>query len=88
MVREVEALDFLAFVRRILRAGGRRVGNDGDEFELGELVAMHDELDEAIAHAVDLHRSRGKSWTSIGDSLGISRQAAQQKYGRPSHAAP
>ncbi|MDH6181803.1 hypothetical protein M2152_001985 [Microbacteriaceae bacterium SG_E_30_P1] len=81
MAREVDSLQFLGFVGRIIRAGGIRVGNDGDEFELAELVAMHDTIDEAIAHAVDLHRSRGKSWTSIGDSLGISRQAAQQRFG-------
>ncbi len=81
MAREVDSMQFLAFVGRIIRAGGIRVGNAGDEFELAELVAMHDVIDEAIAHAVDLQRGRGKSWTSIGESLGISRQAAQQRFG-------
>ena len=81
MARERDALQFLAFVRRVIRAGGIRVGNEGDEFELGELVAMREVLEETIAEAVHLQRANGKSWTSIGDSLNITRQGARQRYG-------
>jgi len=80
MARERDALQYLGFVERIVRAGGRRVGL-ADEFELAELVALHDVVDEAIAQAIVGQRAHGKSWTDIGDALGISRQAARQRWG-------
>jgi hypothetical protein len=30
--------------------------------------------------AVDLHRQLGTTWTGIGEQLGISKQAAQQRF--------
>jgi hypothetical protein len=46
------------------------------------LRAMSDqqrELDEAVAAA----RANGRSWAEIGLVLGISRQAARERYGQP-----
>ena len=40
-----------------------------------------EEIDEAIGRTVTEARAAGRSWSQIGDSLGISKQAAQQKYG-------
>jgi hypothetical protein len=79
----VETLPFLDAVRRMIRAAGRRVG-DADEFELAELVALREDLDAAIEAAVIGQRTgaASRSWAQIGDALGISRQAAQQRYGR------
>jgi hypothetical protein len=34
-----------------------------------------------VVHAVSAARSAGVSWTKIGDTLGTSAQAAQQRYG-------
>lgn len=39
-----------------------------------EVVAF--EIDEAVTRA----RQAGRSWSSIGDALGITRQAAHQRY--------
>ena len=79
--REVETTDYLAMVRRLLRTAGQRVGN-ADEIELADLVAMRDDLEQAIADAVAIQRTWGRSWADIGRGLGTSRQAAQQHYGK------
>src|SRR5918995_4046063 len=42
--------------------------------ELGELA------DHLVGHFVDQARRSGASWTDIGRSLGVSKQAAQQRF--------
>jgi hypothetical protein len=78
----VENPEFAAFIRRILRAAGCRVG-DGDVEGLADLVALRFELDTAIADAVAGLRSPkwAYSWADIARVLGVTRQAAQQRYG-------
>ena len=80
--RQVENDEYSAFVRRILRAYARRVG-DGEVEALALMVGLADELDTAIAEAVRGLRDRGYSWAEIGARLGITRQAAQQRWGTP-----
>ena len=41
------------------------------------------ELDTAIGQAVTGLRAYGYSWADIGSRLGITRQAAQQRWGHP-----
>ncbi len=82
--REVETDEFLSFARRIVRAAGKRVG-DGDPVDLAALVAVRRELQEVEVRAVEAMRERyGYSWAEIGRDLGMTRQAAQQYYGRRS----
>lgn len=76
----VETGQFLAMLRRMLRAAAKRVG-EGDEPELAQLADLRAELDMAIGHAITAQRANGRSWADIGFALGISRQAAQQRYG-------
>jgi hypothetical protein len=73
---------YAGFARRIVRAFGKRIGA-GDVAALPELVALRDEIDEAIVKAVEELRAEpwSYSWQQIADVLGITRQAAQQKYG-------
>ena len=78
--RLVENDEYGAFVRRVLRAYSRRVG-DGDVEALGLLVGLAGEIDAAMAEAVKGLRAHGYSWAEIGARLGISRQAAQQRWG-------
>jgi hypothetical protein len=63
----------------ILRAYSRRVA-DGDIDALSVMTRLADELDDAIAQAVKGLRAQGYSWTEIGDRLGITRQAARQRW--------
>ena len=76
----VEKDDYAEFVRRILVAYARRVAS-GDVEALRHMVAMSDLLDQAITQAVKGLRAHGYSWAEIGDRLGISRQAAHQRWG-------
>ena len=78
--RLVENDEYAAFVRRILRAYSRRVA-DGDVEALVLLVGLAEEIDTAMAEAVKTLGAHGYSWAEIGARLGISRQAAQQRWG-------
>jgi len=66
--------------RMILRAHSRRVA-DGDVEALSLMTGLAGELDAAVAEAVQGLRARGYSWAEIGTRLGITRQAAQQRWG-------
>ena len=50
------------------------------------LVEARRELEELTRLAVDRAVRRGEPWSRIGPSLGVTRQAAQQRYGKPSAA--
>jgi len=78
--RQVENDEYAAFVRRILRACSRRVG-DGDIEALALMLGLAEEIDTATAGAVKGLRACGYSWAEIGSRLGITRQAAQQRWG-------
>lgn len=82
--RAVENTEYAGFVRRALAAYGRRVGV-GDLEDLRDLVALRDELERMIARTVRAVHSGddnnpGYSWTEIAAVLGVSRQAARQRY--------
>ena len=78
--RQVENDDYGAFVRRVLRGYSRRVA-DGDVEALILMTGLADELNAAIAGAVKGLRGCGYSWAEIGSRLGITRQAAHQRWG-------
>lgn len=50
-------------------------------FALMRLVDRRVKLDQAITEQVALVLAEGGSWTTVGVALGVSRQAAQQRYG-------
>jgi hypothetical protein len=78
--RVVENDEYAAFVRRAVAAYARRVAS-GDVEALRDLVGLSADLDTALVDAVKGLRAFGYSWAEIGDRLGISRQAAQQRWG-------
>ena len=58
---------------------------EGDDLgRLQTAVVVSDGLDEQadhlIGHFVDQARGAGASWTAIGQSMGVSKQAAQQRF--------
>lgn len=76
----VETMEWLGMVSRILRAAGRRVA-DADEPELVRLVALREELEDAIS--VGIHGQRRRhSWGRIANALGVRRQSAYERWGR------
>ena len=79
--RFVENDDYAAFIQRVIRAYSRRVAS-GDIDALTGMAALSGDLDDAIAEAITALRTRhGYSWADIGTRLGITRQAAQQRWG-------
>lgn len=53
------------------------------------LLEELDELRERVARveyeAIQVLRENGTTWEDIGEALGISRQAARSRFGRPRH---
>ena len=80
--RAVETNEFDAFVRRILRAYARRVAN-GDIEALRSLAQLSSDVDAVTRLAVaGLRKSPySYSWSEIADRLGVTKQAAQMRYG-------
>jgi hypothetical protein len=76
----VENDEYAAFNRRNNRAYARRVAT-GDVEALTDMVALSSLLDDAIGQAVTGLRNHGYSWADIAARLGITRQAAQQRWG-------
>jgi hypothetical protein len=78
--RLVENDEYAAFARRVLRAYARRIAT-GDVEALTLMLGLSAEIDSAICQAVTGLREFGYSWAKIGSRLGITRQAAQQRWG-------
>jgi len=78
--RVVENDDYAAFTRRVVAAQGRRIAA-GDVEGLASLIALGEDIERATATAVAGLRDFGYSWAEIASRLGISRQAAQQRWG-------
>lgn len=83
---EVENEDYAAFMRRGIRAMGRRASEDVDALVL--LKGLADECDKALRTAVQtLHDDRhymvrkGFSYGEIAQRLGVTRQAVQKRWG-------
>ncbi|HEX9032769.1 MAG TPA: hypothetical protein VF834_13080 [Streptosporangiaceae bacterium] len=72
--------EYAAFAGRILRAYSRRIAT-GDIESLAHLISLSDDINDAIQQAVTGLRAVGYSWAEIGIRLGITRQAAQQRWG-------
>jgi hypothetical protein len=77
--RVVENDEYALFLQRVIHAYSRRVAS-GDIESLPLMTALVGDLDEAINHTVRGLRACGYSWADIGLRLGITRQAAQQRW--------
>jgi hypothetical protein len=50
--------------------------------QLAAITALRHRLDELADHAALTARRQGASWVAIGDALGMTKQAAHQRWGR------
>jgi hypothetical protein len=80
----VENGEYAAFARRILRAYARRIAA-GDVDALADIIVLAADVEDVTRQAVTGLRKFGYSWAEIGLRLGVTRQAAQQRWG---HAQP
>ena len=78
--RVTENDEYAAFALRVLRGWARRVAA-GDVDAIADMAAATRELDQAIRAAVSGLRGAGYSWAEIAARLGVTRQAAQQRWG-------
>ncbi|WP_435212800.1 hypothetical protein [Streptomyces sp. bgisy034] len=71
-------------MEQLIAAAHARVGTDDELALLDAVIAVTQDLsgqaDEAVDQVVRQVRAAGHSWTVIGERLGVSRQAARQKY--------
>lgn len=82
-----EAPELGAACVRMFRALARRAG-DGELEALEQLAFLQDSLQIQLGAAVAGYREgHGFSWTDVGNVLGITRQAAQQRF-RKATTAP
>jgi hypothetical protein len=80
--REVETSAWVGMFPRLLRAWVRRAQRDGDLDALAALAHHREEVDAHLADMVAVLRAEpwSYSWQEIGDALGCSKQAAQQRW--------
>jgi hypothetical protein len=78
--RRVENDEYALFASRILRAYSCRIAS-GDIDALASFSALAEEAGELLRTAIFCLRVRGYSWADIGKRLGVTRQAAQQRWG-------
>ncbi|MCA0322315.1 MAG: hypothetical protein LCH60_07035 [Actinobacteria bacterium] len=71
--------DYIAFVRRAVRALAKRVAG-ADPEDLGEMLEVAGELDRAITASVAGLRESGYSWAEIARATGTTRQAAFARW--------
>ena len=77
----VENDEYASFIHRVQRAYSRRVAA-GVMDALADMTGLAAELDEVISQAVAGLHEAGYSWTEIAARLRVTRQAAQQRWGR------
>jgi DNA-directed RNA polymerase specialized sigma24 family protein len=78
--RHVENDEYAAFARRVLRAYSRRIAT-GDIDAITELHDLASEVETALGKAILGLHLLGYSWAEIGSRLGVTRQAAHQRWG-------
>jgi Clp amino terminal domain, pathogenicity island component len=78
MVASPVSLDTLITFVKVQRPEGSALDNLADAVAVGEHLGA--QADSLIGHFVDQARRSGASWSQIGASMGVSKQAAQQRF--------
>lgn len=66
-------------IGRMITSAGRHVAGL-DPADLARLAELRNTLDDAIGVAVTGQRDAGVFWTSIAEALGVTKEAAVQRY--------
>ena len=60
----------------------RRITEESGGTQLGALADITAAAQDALRRQLMLDRTSGRSWSEIGQDLGVTPQAAQQRFGR------
>lgn len=74
-----EAPDMAGFLKRVSKALVRRAA-EGDLETLSAIRQVQDDMAVALEAAAQAAHAAGYSWTEIGRELGMTRQAARQRF--------
>ena len=72
------SLDTLITYVKVLRPSGSPLDNLSDAVTVS--TQLSEQADSLIGHFVDQARRSGASWSQIGASMGVTKQAAQQRF--------
>jgi hypothetical protein len=72
------SLDTLITYVKVLRPSGSPLDNLSDAVRVS--TQLSEQADSLIGHFVDQARRSGASWSQIGASMGVTKQAAQQRF--------
>jgi Clp amino terminal domain, pathogenicity island component len=72
------SLDTLITYVKVQRPGGSPLDNLSDAVTVS--AQLSEQADSLIGHFVDQARRSGASWSQIGASMGVTKQAAQQRF--------
>lgn len=75
----VETDKYVGMCRRVIRSLGKRVDTEA----LAAFADLRRELELAEAASARALHAEGFSWTEIGAVMGITRQAARQRFATP-----
>jgi hypothetical protein len=78
MANSPVSLDELIFYVKTMTPGGGPLDNLSDAVSVG--ADLDDKSDALIGHFVDAARRSGASWSLIGVSMGVTKQAAQKRF--------
>jgi ATP-dependent Clp protease ATP-binding subunit ClpA len=78
MVASPVSLDTLITFVKVQRPDGSALDNLADAVAVGEHLG--EQADSLIGHFVDQARRSGAPWSQIGASMGVTKQAAQQRF--------
>lgn len=78
---ERETPEYAGMLKRMTRRYGQRVA-DADPEDLAEMAEVLETFLDAVQVAVDGQRAAGASWADVGRAFGITRQSAQERFGK------
>src|SRR5262249_9382170 len=78
MAHATPSLDELIAYVHTAHPDGDALAQLSEAMEIGRRLNEH--ADHLIGHFVDQARRSGASWTAIGESMGVTKQAAQKRF--------
>lgn len=76
-----EASDMAGMGKRVARAMARRAAS-GDVYALSAIVERQEALEVALVEGARGAHSFGYSWAEIAQEIGVTRQAAWERFGK------